>query len=186
MMPEIEENTKTEMEKHDRFIRVYFEFFYFFMHYINRILLRLSNQDIMERYLKMGWLYCCAAVTSIIHEWPQDVKRNFSQQDRIDLTHNVVDKLDEADEKYSGNNNFIWNKDKALDEICGDSVLAKLTRNIISQCGYKMIDYQGVMVANNIWDNMMLQLIVNTLFINITENVNFESLIKTWLKNQAT
>jgi hypothetical protein len=48
MKPQIEQNTKEEIERHERFMHVYFEFFYFFMHYINRILYGLGNQDVMD------------------------------------------------------------------------------------------------------------------------------------------
>lgn len=174
MKPEIEQNTKEDIERHERFMHVYFEFFYFFMHHVNRILFGLANQDVMSRYLKMGWLFCGAAVESIIADWPQELKLN--------IYHEVLDKLDEAEGNYSSSKSLIWDKDKPLDGITGDSLLSKLTRTIIMQCGYEMIDYQGVKVASNLADNMILQIKVSELFINVTKNINFDSLVKSLVK----
>jgi hypothetical protein len=174
MKPEIEQNSVSEIERKERFGTVYFEFFYFFMHHINRLLFGNVNQSFFDRYLKMGWMYCAAAV---LYAGRQSIIACSSDEAEIKLSKEVLDKLDEREGQYANSQQLCWDKDKPLDGILGDSVLAKITRNIAMQCGYEMVDYNGVMVASNMVDNMILQVKVSELFINITRNLNFESLV---------
>jgi hypothetical protein len=125
----------------------------------------------------MVWMFCCAAVESIIADSPQEFKLKISDE--------VIYKLDAAEGTYSSCNKLLWDKDKPLDGITGDSLLSKLTRNIATQCGYEMVDYQGVSVANNLADNMILQLKVSELYCNVIKNIKFDSLIKSLVKEAS-
>jgi hypothetical protein len=180
MKPEIEQNTVNKEEMDEILINVYFEFFYFFMHHTNRILLGISNQDVMDRHLKMGGVYCAAAVKSIIGLSDKEMMKlsQANKEKMINLSQEILNKLDERECQYANSDRLYWDKDKPLDGIIGDSLLAKLTRNITIKCGYKMIDYNGVMVASNFVDNMIVQVKVSELFIKISKDINFESLVK--------
>ena len=170
LIPEIEQNVTTEKEKHINYINVYSEFFCFIMHWVNRLMFVIANQDVRDRFLKSGWLFVCIAVDSIIGHWPKESKLNLSQE--------ILDKLNKAEIEYSESKALTEDKEKPQDGIFGDSLLAKLTRNIAMQCGYEMVNYQGVRITKNIADIMILNLKIKDLFIDIMKEFNFEFIKK--------
>jgi hypothetical protein len=170
LIPEIEQNVKNQIEKNKIYIKVYSEFYCFIVHWVNRLIFGMANQDLRERFLKSGWLFACIAVDSIIGNWPEESKLSLSDE--------ILAKLDKAEIEYSESKALTWDKDRPQDSIFGDSLLAKLTRNIAMQCGYEMVNCQGVRITRNLADIMILQVKVSDLFIDIMKEFNFESIAK--------
>jgi hypothetical protein len=173
---ELEQNLPTEKERHEKYCYIYFEFLYFIMHLTNRLLFGMVSHEALVRFNNfIGPLLVNVAVESIIVHWPQEFKENIIKE--------VFEKLNEAEGDYSESKDVIWDTDKALDGITGNSVLSKLTRTIAMLCGYEMVDYQGIPVTKNPADIMLVHLKVSELFINVMKNMKFESLVKELAKS---
>jgi hypothetical protein len=131
----------------------------------------IVGNDTLTRFNNVFGSYIVyGSVELIIGHWPQESKNKIIDE--------VFEQLNESEGKYSESKDVIWDTDEVLDGITGNSVLSKLTRTIAMQCGYEMVDYQGIPVTKNPIDILVVFKKVTELFINVMKNMKFESLVK--------
>lgn len=169
---ELKSNLYDKKERDEKYIHIYFEFIYFFMHLTNRIVFNIAGNDVRSRFTAyFGNFMAELSIESIIGHWPQELK------DKI--RDSFFENLNDAELEYSTSKSLLWNKDNPLDGIIGDSLLAKLTRNIAANCGYEMSEYSpGIKVINNFADMTIFQIKIAELFIYVRKNIQLESVIE--------
>lgn len=169
---DLKHNLPSGKEVNANYIQLYFEFFYFFMHMHNRTMFSVVGFDERRKFNEyFGELMLKSIVESIVGHWPQELKEG--------ITRDVLNNLDSAEVEYSTSKTMLWNKDVELDSIIGDSILAKLTRNIASHCGYEMVEYNpGIYITKNPVDIMDVSLKVSAAYIYVMDEMKLQSIMK--------
>jgi hypothetical protein len=171
---ELNENLKTEDERKEKYVYIFLQCFYFLMHLNNRTMFAKVGSEILDRFNKeFGPLMICIVIDSILADRSQYLPELEKTADYI------LEQLNKAEDEYSTSKDLLWDTEKHLDSLTGDSLLSKLTRNIVLHCGYELIEYKpGVKLTRNPLDIMKINLKVSDLFIFIMQDMNFNSLVE--------
>ena len=117
----MERNYSSEKDRYAHYMMIYFEFFYFFMHIYNRIMLGKAGFNIRSKFNEQfGPLMVAGAVESIIGHWPKEIKEN--------TVNDVFNELNSAEIEYSTSKDIMWDKDVPFDSFTGDSLFGKTDR----------------------------------------------------------
>jgi|GEM_PF-5425098 len=138
----------------------------------NRLMFSVVGYDERSKFNKyFGELMLKSIVESIVGHWPQELKDG--------ITRDVLRNLEAAEVDYATSKDILWNKEDEMDSIIGDSLLAKLTRNIASYCGYEMIEYMpGINITKDPENIMDVSFKVLAAFIYVMEKMKLQSIMK--------
>lgn len=167
---DLEQNLPTQEKMDEKYIIDYLDFIYFWKHLANRKLFSSFGDEYVNRFNEYLGKFVWDAIESTIGHWPQSIKDKTIKS--------YLKYLNDLDSQYYNNRKVKWDMNKPLDNIIGDSLLSILTRRVVADCGYEMIEYSGVIITKNISKIIEINNKIDSLYNMIANSITLESIFE--------